>query len=104
MKQTVVIVCVGCLTWTGTVAAQQDRYTVGQHLRAFETTFESYRDKPADRKRAVPHLWRATPNFFASRWGEAAKALDDARQALLSERGAAPEVGWAESLFVEPDR
>jgi predicted esterase len=104
MKQILSIVCVGCLTWTGVASAQQDRYEVGQHLRAFETTFEAYWDKLADRKRAVPHLWRATPYFFASRWGDAAKALDDARLALLSENEATPEVAWAESLYIQPEQ
>ncbi len=104
MKKYFFILCVGWGLHSGMAWGQSDRYELGQHLQAFEATFEQFRDKEASRKRAVAPLWKATPYFFALRWGEAAKALDAARHALISREKPNPEIVWGESVFLELDK
>src|SRR5262245_20668149 len=81
--------------------AQPDRFEVGQHLRAFEAAWDEHTDE-AGRKRALALLGDVTSHFFKGRLDEVARSLDRARHGLRSEKPAAAEVQWAESLAVAP--
>lgn len=83
--------------------AQNERYEAGLHLVQFEKTWEKYRADPAAKKRALKQLLPVVPNFFAARWGEAARLLDQARHALKSKQETPKAVQWAESLTVKAD-
>lgn len=82
-------------------AAQDFRFELGQHLRAFEIAFEERAD-PAIRARALPHLKEAVARFFALQPGEAARSIDRARFALLSEDPPPAAAVWASALSVRP--
>ena len=81
--------------------AQEDRFELGQRLRQFEAEYDRVTDA-AGRKRAVPHLTRATRAFFSSFLGgglaEAARGLDLARHSLGSADNVPAEVAWADVL------
>jgi pimeloyl-ACP methyl ester carboxylesterase len=83
-------------------SADVDRYVVGQHLRAFEKTWEKYGTSVPARQRTVQPLFGALRDFFAARWSESAKYLDQARHALQSEKPPAANVRWADSLVALP--
>jgi len=81
------------------------RYELGRRLRAFESAFEARRDDPGARRAVAPHLIRATTAFFALRFSDAGRAIDEARLAL--ERGvgpAAPAALWASGICAIPER
>jgi len=81
--------------------AQEDRYEVGQRLRALEKAIDAQPD-PAARKRAIEPLKQATFTFLTGQVKEAGRQLDRARLALASDKEPAVEVAWAESLTVLP--
>ncbi len=96
--------CLGVLMLTAPAArcAGDDRYELGQRLRAFERAYEVQTD-PAARKRVVPFLKKATPLFFFGRLSEAARQLDLARLALESDKEPHAARRWAESLAFRPE-
>jgi predicted esterase len=77
------------------------RFELGLRLRAFETALAVH-DDAAARKRAVPELKTATTEFLspAGKTTEAARHLDRARFALLSDKEPPAELLWAASLSV----
>ena len=104
MKSFIRIVCAGAFFFGSSLFAQNSRYELGQHLRAFEQEFAKHKDNKESRKRVVPLLWKATPYFFTARWGDAARVLDDAKFALTSEKKRPQHLLWAESLRIQPTR
>jgi dienelactone hydrolase len=88
-------------------AGQEDRFELGQRLRQFEAEYDRVTDA-VGRKRAVPHLTRATRAFFSSFLGgglaEAARGLDLARHSLRSPDDVPAGVSWADSCVARPAR
>jgi predicted esterase len=84
-------------------SAQDTRYELGQRLREFEKEWDKVTDATA-RKRAVPHLKRATTAFFTFSPEEAARALDLARLSLGSEKDPDSAVLWAQASVFKPKR
>jgi len=85
----------GSLVW-----AQGERYELGRRLRVFEQTWDGQPDATA-RKRSTPALQKAVSSFFSFRLGEAGRALDEARHALISAEPRSKEQEWSDSLFVQ---
>lgn len=83
--------------------AQPERYDAGRRLIAFEQAWDRQMDESA-RKRSIPHLKSALTNFFANKYGEAARYLDLARNSLNSADPPNAAVAWAESLAFRPDK
>src|SRR5262245_60493374 len=81
--------------------AQQDRFDVGQRLRALERDLNKNTDAKA-RRRALPSLEKATLTFLSGQLGKTGEVLDLARLALASEKEPAPAVRFARSLAVRP--
>ncbi len=99
------IVLFSALSWTmsGLAQAQPERYDAGRRLIAFEQAWDQQRDEAA-RKRSIPHMKNALTNFFASKYGEAARYLDAARNSLTSSEPPSECVAWAESLSFRPEK
>jgi predicted esterase len=79
------------------------RFELGLRLRAFETALADH-DDAAARKRAVADLKTATTEFLSptGKTAEAARHLDLARFAVLSDKEPAADALWAASLSVRP--
>jgi pimeloyl-ACP methyl ester carboxylesterase len=95
-----VLLAVGGLT--GRALAQAERYELGRRLGFFERAW----DKPTDdasRKRAVAFVEQVPLTAILGNLGEAGKAFDRARWALVNDKGYSPEVQWAESLLWVPE-
>ncbi len=99
------IVLFGAFLWamSGLAHAQPERYDAGRRLIAFEQAWDQQQDEAA-RKRSIPHMKNALTNFFASKYGEAARYLDSARNALTSNEPPTSCVAWAESLSFRPEK
>jgi len=88
--------------------AQAERFELGRRLRAFEAAWQRQTD-PQARTRALRFLQDAADAFLfkfylgAGRQREAARALDQARFALLWDKEPAANLAWAESLFWDPE-
>lgn len=89
------------LTLAAPALAQEERFELGQRLRQFEAAWEATPDATA-RKRALPHLHRATVAFFSNRAAAASQALDQARFAVTSGLQV-PAAEWAASLGMWPE-
>jgi predicted esterase len=83
--------------------AQPERYDAGRRLIAFEQAWDQQADAAA-RKRSIPFMKNALSNFFANKYGEAARYLDAARNALASSDPPVAGVAWAESLSFRPEK
>jgi predicted esterase len=83
--------------------AQPERYDAGRRLIAFEQAWDKHLDATA-RKRSIPYMKSALSSFFANKYGEAARYLDAARNALASSDPPAACVAWAESLSFRPEK
>jgi hypothetical protein len=91
-----------CLfTFTAELGAQPQRYELGRRLRVFEALWEKTPGEDA-RKRTVAPLNQAVISFFAFRFGEAGRAIDQARFALDDAHKPTPARRWAESLAIFP--
>ena len=78
------------------------RYELGQRLKRFEAAWEKH-EGAEPRKRALGHVEKLTQQFFAFRFGEAARGLDRAAFALLTEDEPAASRQWAWSLYAVPE-
>lgn len=88
-------------TFTAELGAQPQRYELGRRLRVFEELCEKTPGEEA-RKRTVASLNQAVTAFFTFRFGEAGRAIDQARFALDDENKPTPSRRWAESLAIFP--
>lgn len=79
--------------------AQGERFELGRRLRAFEAAWDQYAD-PACRRRATKPLLDITQTFLSLQWGEAGRALDQARFFLEKDNTLTPSRRWAESLYL----
>ena len=85
----------------GSACAQAERYELGQRLKAFEKQW----DKTADdklRKKAAAKLPALTGLFFANKFGEAGRTLDEARW-ILEGKEPSDDEKWAQSLYAVPE-
>jgi len=91
-----------CLATAASLRAEApaDRYELGQRLRAFEIAWDEQADAKA-RQRATAPLKEATRAFFAFRFREVDRQLDEARFALRDK--VTPESRWAASLSARPE-
>jgi predicted esterase len=78
------------------------RYELGQRLKRFEAAWEKHEGQDA-RKRALAHVEKLTQQFFAFQFSEAARSLDRAGFALVSEDAPALSRQWAWSLCAVPE-
>jgi poly(3-hydroxybutyrate) depolymerase len=97
-----VLLCGIPLLQPNRVYAQAERFEVGRHLRLLEAAWMKNKDAEAH-KRALPYLQKAFGSFFLQGPGPTAQTLDRARFALISQKELAPEVLWAESLYLKLD-
>src|SRR5688500_18770858 len=96
------VVCL--LTVAGQLPAPEpgiNRYDLGQRLVQLERAWDAHPDQAA-RKRALPMLKLAVPQFLAGKSVEAAMTLDRARFLLRSADEPTAAERWAESLIVHP--
>lgn len=84
-----------------TAFAQVERYDTGQKLIAFEQAWDDHPAADA-RKRTLPPLKKAVATFFAGRFTESARSLDEARHLLASAEPPAAAVRWADALVTRP--
>jgi predicted esterase len=78
------------------------RYELGQRLKRFEAAWEK-QPKPEPRKHALGHVAKLTQQFFAFQFGEAARSLDRATYALVTEDEPGTSRQWAWSLYAVPE-
>lgn len=96
-------VCAGVLLLLpGNSFAQQDRYELGQRLKALELLWDEKKPEGDARKRVSGPLTRSVTSFFTMQLGEAGRYLDDARFSLLSEQPPSNARRWAAALSVRP--
>lgn len=88
-------------TFTAELGAQSQRYELGRCLRVFEDLWEKTPGEEA-RKRTEGSLNQAVTAFFTFRFGEAGRAIDQARFALDDVNKPTPTQHWAESLAIFP--
>lgn len=79
------------------------RYELGQRLKLFEAAWEKKIEDERARGRALTHLEKLTQQFFAGKLDEAARSIDLAGFALLTEDDPAPSRQWAWSLYAVPE-
>ena len=96
------IACFLVVLVAGTASAQADRYELGRRLKQFEAAWEAQPD-PAARKRALAIVPAASMQFLSFQLGDAARTLDSARLALLSDEPITDERLFLESLAVTPE-
>jgi predicted esterase len=78
------------------------RYELGQRLKRFEAAWEKHEGE-RERTRALGHVEKLTRQFFALQFGEAARSLDRAAFALVTEDDPAASRQWAWSLYAVPE-
>ncbi len=83
--------------------AQVERYEVGRRMKAFEAAWETTTDA-ARKKRALAIVSDATTQFLTFRLGDAARTLDEARFALMSDDPPAAGERWLRSLCAVPEK
>ncbi len=79
--------------------AQAERYELGQRLKAFEKQWDKTTD-PTVRTKALADLPKLTGLFFANKFGEAGRTLDEARW-ILEGKVPSDDEKWAQSLFAD---
>lgn len=79
------------------------RYELGRRLKAFEDGWDKVTD-PAARKRAVAEMEKVHTQFLSFRLAEAARTLDRATHALMSDQPMTPAEGWAAALIAVPEK
>jgi predicted esterase len=85
------------------LSAQEERYELGRRLRQMEAAWER-QEQEAARQRALEFLQPLTRQFFAFRFAEAARALDQATFALQSPREPSAARQWAAALQITPQK
>ncbi len=93
------LVCM--FAFTAGLGAQPQRFELGRRLRVFEGLWEKNPGEET-RKRTVAPLNQAVIAFFTFRFGEAGRAIDQARFALDDANKPTPTRRWAESLGIFP--
>lgn len=88
---------------TAAAHAQPQRYELGRRLRAFEEQWERTPGEDA-RQRCVAPLQQAVVAFFTARFGDAGRALDQARFGLDDQVKVTPGQRWAAALALFPAR
>src|SRR5688572_9182341 len=78
------------------------RYELGQRLKRFETAWEKHTG-PESHAPALRHVEKLTQQFFAFQFGEAARSLDRAGFALVSDDEPSASRQWAWSLYAVPE-
>ncbi|MBN9123004.1 MAG: hypothetical protein J0I06_28350 [Planctomycetes bacterium] len=78
------------------------RYELGQRLKRFETAWEKHTN-PESRRSALGHVQKLTQQFFAFQFDEAARSLDRAGFALVSDDEPSVSRQWAWSLYAVPE-
>jgi predicted esterase len=101
MKRLAAAIALAALGLPGSAAAQVERYDLGRKLVAFDRAWDAQPD-PAARRRALPVLKQAVPLFFAGKFAEAARTLDQTRFLLRGADPPAPAERWAAALAVRP--
>jgi predicted esterase len=91
------------LLFPASARAQPERYELAQRLKAFELAWELKKPEGERRKRVSEPLGRAVTAFFRLRLGEAARCLDEARFALLSQQPPSEVERWAAALSLQPE-
>ena len=79
--------------------AQAERYEFGQRLKAFEKQWDKTTDATV-RKKALADLPKLTGLFFANKFGEAGRTLDEARW-ILEGKQPSDDEKWTQSLFAD---
>lgn len=97
------MVIIGWLSSTAWGFAQAERYELGRRLRLLELAFEQQKD-PQARSRAYPHINNAVNSFFAFKFGEVGRSIDQAQRALANKSGVTAAQQWADSLFFVLER
>lgn len=87
------------VSWPTPLLAQGERFELGRRLRAFEAAWDHYAD-PVCRRRATKPLLDITQTYLSLQWGEAGRALDQARFYLEKDKTLSPSRRWAESLHL----
>lgn len=95
------LAAVALLALPARLHAQPERYELGRRLGLFERGWDKQTDAAA-RARALAVVEKVTMQFFSGQLGQAGSTLDEARWALLGDKGPSPAVAWAEALYVVP--
>jgi predicted esterase len=94
----IIITLVALILMPRHTPAQPERFELGQRLKAFEKEWDKQTD-PVARKRALAIMPKVTDKFFAFRFGEAGRTLDEARWALTSDEPMPDDIAWAWSMY-----
>jgi len=87
----------------GSAPAQDNRFELGQHLRALEQAWDAMPPNEEAKRRALPPMKASFQQFFTFRLGEAARSLDQARWAIRDDKEPSFVERWTATLSVMPE-